>query len=158
MHHVSLAILMSHSIHIITVFIPGNWFQQQPAFTFMYTLCKGTSSTFKFVRALTSRTAGAFIIQISQAKVQSGLISEHFLLYVIAVSCLFFVFTVLVLFIKLIQTNIYEGLTFVPSLFGTHLMVLFSDIFFNTTILTLHCQWVLLFCFVTLLLNRRWVI
>ncbi len=90
MHHVSLAILMSHSIHIITVFIPGNWFQQQPAFTFMYTLCKGTSSTFKFVRALTSWTAGAFIIQISQAKVQSGLISEHF--SAVCGSCQLFVF------------------------------------------------------------------
>lgn len=49
--------------------------------------------------------------------------------------------------------NIYEGLTFVPSLFGTHLMVIFSDTFFNTTILiqtALPVSFVFLFLFLFL--------
>lgn len=157
---------VSHSVQI-TVFFPGYWFHQRLPLTFMYTI----QSDFKHIQVRlcsTSWTTGAFIIQIAQTKVQSGSIIEHFSAVCGSSQGIVFQFvcTVLVLFIKLIKINIYEGLLFVPSLFGTHLMV----IFFNTTILKqpvflfvclfFAMFFVLCFC-LTLLLNRKvgsWII
>lgn len=95
------------------------------AFTFMFTLCKVTSSVFKFLCALPAKLQGHSLSKSSKPKCDLAQLLYPFLLYVVAVRELFFVFfvcTVLVLFIKWIQMNIYKGLIF------THLMVIFSYI------------------------------
>lgn len=110
--------------------IPGYWLQLL-AFTFMYTLCKVTSTMFKCICALPAEPQEHSLSKSPKPKCDLAWLLNTFLLYVVAVReffLFFFVCTVLVLFIKFIQMNIYEGLIFAPSLFGTHLMVIFSDI------------------------------
>lgn len=89
MHQVSHSILMSHSIHIITVFILDYWFHQQLVFIFMYTLCKVTSSTFKFVCALPAELQERSLSKSPKPKCNLARLLNTFLLYVVAVRELF---------------------------------------------------------------------
>lgn len=138
--------------------IPGYWLQLL-AFTFMYTLCKVTSTMYKYIFALPAEPQEHSLSKSPKPKCDLARLLNTFLLYVVAVRELFLVFCLYcVCFVYKIYSNEYLWrfnicTKLVWYTFNGHIQR-YTPLSSNK----LHCQWVLfLFCFNVLVLHFCWI-